>query len=71
MELNGGKPVSAVFVVGGGGRIEGYTKKLSAHLGIVAERVAVRGEEVMQKILPGARKGRRKSLSKSIRKKLR
>ena len=50
MELNGGKPVSAVFVVGGGGRIAGYTKKLSAHLGIVAERVAVRGEEVMQKI---------------------
>jgi len=49
-ELNGGKPVSAVFVVGGGGRIEGYTKKLSEHLGIVAERVAVRGEEVMQKI---------------------
>ena len=49
-ELNGGKPVSAVFVVGGGGRIEGYTKKLSVHLGIVAERVAVRGEEVMQKI---------------------
>lgn len=50
MELNGGKPVSAVFVVGGGGRIEGYTKKLSEHLGIVAERVAVRGEEVMGKI---------------------
>ena len=49
-ELNGGKPVSAVFVVGGGGRIEGYTKKLSEHLGIVAERVAVRGEEVMGKI---------------------
>ncbi|MBR6256270.1 MAG: rod shape-determining protein [Lachnospiraceae bacterium] len=50
MELNGGKPVSAVFVVGGGGRIEGYTRKLSEHLGIVAERVAVRGEEVMGKI---------------------
>ncbi len=49
-ELNGGKPVSAVFVVGGGGRIEGYTKKLSEHLGIIAERVAVRGEEVMGKI---------------------
>ncbi len=49
-ELNGGKPVSAVFVVGGGGRIEGYTNKLSEYLGIVAERVAVRGEEVMQKI---------------------
>ncbi|MBP5609391.1 MAG: rod shape-determining protein [Lachnospiraceae bacterium] len=50
LELNGGKPVSAVFVVGGGGRIEGYTQKLSEHLGIVAERVALRGEEVMGKI---------------------
>lgn len=49
-ELNGGKPVSAVFVVGGGGRIEGYTQKLSEHLGIMAERVALRGEEVMGKI---------------------
>ncbi|MBR3306706.1 MAG: rod shape-determining protein [Lachnospiraceae bacterium] len=49
-ELNGGKSVSAVFVVGGGGRIEGYTKKLSEHLGIMAERVAVRGEEVMTRI---------------------
>lgn len=49
-ELNGGKPVSAVFVVGGGGKIEGYTAKLSEHLGILAERVAIRGEEVMQKI---------------------
>ena len=50
-ELNGGKPVSAVFVVGGGGTIEGYTKKLSEHLGIIAERVAVRGEEVMGRIV--------------------
>ena len=49
-ELNGGKPVSAVFVVGGGGKIAGYTQKLSEHLGILAERVAIRGEEVMQKI---------------------
>ena len=49
-ELNGDKPVSAVFVVGGGGKIEGYTDKLSGHLGIIKERVAVRGEEVMQKI---------------------
>ena len=50
-ELNGGKPVSAVFVVGGGGTVEGYTKKLSEHLGIMAERVAVRGEEVMGHII--------------------
>ena len=49
-ELNGGKSVSAVFVVGGGGKITGYTQKLADHLGIQQDRVALRGEEVMQKI---------------------
>ncbi len=49
-ELNGGKSVSAVFVVGGGGRMPGYTEALAEELGIVPERVAVRGEEVMQGI---------------------
>lgn len=49
-ELNGGKGVSAVFVVGGGGIIPGYTQALAKELGIPTERVAVRGEEVMQKI---------------------
>ncbi len=49
-ELNGGKPVSAVFVVGGGGKIASYTDKLAGHLGIITQRVALRGEEVMQKI---------------------
>lgn len=48
--LNADKPVSAVFVVGGGGRIEGYTSKLAEHLGIPVQRVALRGEDVMQKI---------------------
>lgn len=46
-ELNGGKPVSAVFVVGGGGKIAGYTECLAEHLGIPKERVAIRGEEVL------------------------
>ena len=49
-EMNGDKPVSAVFVVGGGGKIPGYTKMLAEELGIAPERVALRGEEVMQKI---------------------
>lgn len=49
-ELNGGKSVSAVFVVGGGGKLEGYTEQLAEELGIQKERVAVRGEEVMQSI---------------------
>ena len=49
-ELNGDKAVSAVFVVGGGGKIPTYTDHLAEELGIAAQRVAVRGEEVMQKI---------------------
>ena len=49
-ELNGDKPVSAVFVVGGGGKIGGYTEGIARELGIQVERVALRGEEVMQKI---------------------
>lgn len=50
-ELNGEKAVSAVFVVGGGGMIPGYTGKLAERLGIVKERVAIRGQEVMQNIV--------------------
>lgn len=46
-ELNGDKSVSAVFVVGGGGRLPGYTQALAAKLELQNERVAVRGEEVM------------------------
>ena len=49
-ELNADKPVSAVFVVGGGGMIPGYTEMLAEQLGIVKERVAIRGQEVMQSI---------------------
>ena len=49
-ELNGDKSVSAVFVVGGGGRLEGYTDALAKELEIQNERVAIRGEEVMQQI---------------------
>lgn len=49
-ELNGGKSVSAVFVVGGGGKIKGFTQNLAKELGISAERVALRGSEVLQEI---------------------
>ncbi len=62
MELNGGKAVSAVFVVGGGGTIPGYTDKLAEKLGIVKERVAIRGQEVMQNILFEADNARKDSL---------
>ncbi|WP_026508662.1 cell division protein FtsA [Butyrivibrio sp. MC2013] len=46
--LNGGEPVSAVFVVGGGGRIDGYTSAIASDMGISEERVALRGDEVMK-----------------------
>ncbi len=49
-ELNG-EPVSAVFVVGGGGKIPGYTEAIADKLGIARQRVALRGEEVMQQIV--------------------
>lgn len=50
IQLNGGKSVSAVFVVGGGGRINGFTASLAENLGISKDRVAVRGEEVLHDI---------------------
>ncbi|MCQ2499429.1 MAG: pilus assembly protein PilM [Lachnospiraceae bacterium] len=51
IELNGGKSVSAVFIVGGGGKITGYAEAVANKLGIAKERVALRGEEVMQNII--------------------
>ena len=51
LSLNGNKSVGAVFVVGGGGKIPGYTQALAGKLGIAPERVAIRGKEVMQSII--------------------
>lgn len=51
LELNGGKSVGAVFVVGGGGKIPGYTASLAGKLDLAPERVAIRGKEVMQSII--------------------
>lgn len=50
IELNGGKTVSACFVVGGGGKVHDFTTLLAEKLQIVKERVALRGEEVLQKV---------------------
>lgn len=49
-ELNGDKSVSATFIVGGGGKIHGYTELLAERLGLPKERVALRGEEVLQEV---------------------
>lgn len=49
-ELNGDKSVSAAFIVGGGGKIHGYTQMLAEKLDLADERVALRGEEVLQEV---------------------
>lgn len=50
IELNSGKPVSAVFVVGGGGKFPGFTENLAKELELADARVALRGEEVLQQV---------------------
>ncbi len=50
IELNGNSPVSAVFVVGGGGKMPGFTEKLAERLNLPENRVAIRGAEVLQQI---------------------
>lgn len=47
LELNGGKSVSAVFIVGGGGKVPGFVTSLAKALELPTERVALRGEEVL------------------------
>jgi cell division protein FtsA len=49
-ELNGDKSVSACFVVGGGGKVHGFTEQLAERLGLAQERVALRGEEVLREV---------------------
>lgn len=49
-ELNGDKSVSATFVVGGGGKIHGFTETLAEKLNLPMERVALRGEEVLREV---------------------
>lgn len=50
-ELNGDKTVSACFVVGGGGKIHGFTENLAKMLDLPMERVALRGEEVLGEVV--------------------
>lgn len=59
IELNGGQSVKAAFIVGGGGKVHGFDTMLAEKLELPYERVALRGEEVLQKIIfeqPGIEK---------------
>ena len=51
IELNGDKTVSACFVVGGGGKVHGFTEELAEDLDLPQERVALRGEEVLGEVI--------------------
>ena len=48
--LNGNKSVSACFIVGGGGKVHGFTQKIAEYLELQKERVALRGEEVLRDV---------------------
>lgn len=50
IELNGEKSVSAVFIVGGGGKLPKFAEFLAKHLELPEERVALRGEEVLRDV---------------------
>lgn len=50
IELNGGKAVNAVFVVGGGGKIPAFTRLLAKELDLPEARVALRGKEVLEDV---------------------
>ena len=61
-KLNGDLAPGAVFVVGGGGVIEGYVESLSTELNVPKERVVIRGSEVMQNIIFEEEDARKDSL---------
>lgn len=50
IELNGNKSVSAVFIVGGGGKVPEFVSSLADELNLSKDRVALRGAEVLQEV---------------------
>lgn len=50
VRLNGGSSPSAVFIVGGGGKIKGFSEKMAEALGLEPSRVALRGEEILRDV---------------------
>lgn len=51
LEINGDKSPNAVFCVGGGSQVKGFTSKVAGKLKLVPERVAVRGSEILSQIV--------------------
>jgi len=51
-EMNGGEFPKAVYCVGGGAQVPTLTEKLAEKMDLPADRVAVRGREALQELLP-------------------
>ncbi|MDR1699656.1 MAG: pilus assembly protein PilM [Lachnoclostridium sp.] len=49
-ELNGEKKVSAMFIIGGGGKLPGFIGKLAQYTDLPPNRVSLRGEDVLKKV---------------------
>ncbi|MBP3703680.1 MAG: rod shape-determining protein [Lachnospiraceae bacterium] len=50
LQLNGNQPVSAVFIVGGGGKFKNFERFIAEHLGLPESKVSLRGAEVLKDI---------------------
>lgn len=48
IELNGGHTTNAVFIVGGGGQVDGFEPLLAKFLNLSEQRVAIRGKDVLK-----------------------
>ena len=50
LKLNGNQPVSAVFIVGGGGKFKDFECFIAEYLGLPESKVSLRGAEVLKDI---------------------
>lgn len=50
ISLNGDKPVSAVFIVGGGAKIDSFANNLAEGMNLPKARVALRGSDVLSSV---------------------
>ena len=50
IQLNGDKAPNAVFIVGGGGQVKGFTELLAKKIGLPEARVSLRGKEALKEV---------------------
>ncbi len=50
IQLNGDKAPNAVFIVGGGGQVKGFSELLAKKIGLPEARVSLRGKEALKEV---------------------